>query len=29
MKIKRARIEAAVGPKVESWYADSHKVLWE
>jgi long-subunit acyl-CoA synthetase (AMP-forming) len=29
MKIKRARIEAAVGPKVEAWYTDKHKVIWE
>jgi long-subunit acyl-CoA synthetase (AMP-forming) len=28
MKIKRARIEAAVAPKVERWYADGHTVQW-
>ena len=28
MKIKRARIEAAVAPEVERWYADSHRVQW-
>lgn len=28
MKIKRSRIEAAVAPQVERWYADRHKVQW-
>jgi len=28
MKIRRARIEAAVAPQVERWYADSHTVQW-
>jgi len=28
LKIKRARIEAAVAPQVERWYADGHSVQW-
>ena len=28
MKIKRSRIEANVGPKVESWYSSKGPVLW-
>ncbi len=28
MKIKRSRIEAAVAPQVERWYADGQKVQW-
>ena len=28
MKIKRSRIEAAVAPQVERWYAEPKKVLW-
>jgi len=28
MKIRRARIEAAVAAQVERWYADPQKVLW-
>ena len=28
MKIKRSRIEANVGPKVESWYSSKGAVLW-
>ena len=28
MKIKRSRIEANVGPKVESWYSTKGAVLW-
>jgi long-chain acyl-CoA synthetase len=28
MKIKRNRIEAAVGPQVEAWYASGAKVVW-
>ncbi len=28
MKIKRSRIEADVGPKVESWYSNKAPVLW-
>lgn len=28
MKIKRARIEAAVAPQVDAWYAAPKKVLW-
>jgi len=28
MKIKRGRIEAAVAPQVERWYAEPKKVLW-
>ena len=28
MKIKRARIEQAVGPKIEAWYGVSGKVVW-
>ena len=28
MKIKRSRIEAAVAPQVERWYADPKKVQW-
>lgn len=28
MKIKRARIEAAVAPKVDGWYAAPKKVVW-
>ena len=28
MKIKRSRIEAAVAPQVERWFADPQKVLW-
>jgi len=29
MKIKRSRIEAAIAPEVESWYAQSGRVLWQ
>ena len=28
MKIKRARIEQVVGPKIEAWYGVSGKVVW-
>jgi long-subunit acyl-CoA synthetase (AMP-forming) len=28
MKIKRARIEAAVAPQVEGWYAGRDRVQW-
>jgi len=28
MKIKRSRIEAAVAPQLERWYAEPQKVLW-
>jgi long-chain acyl-CoA synthetase len=28
LKIKRARIEAAVAPSVDSWYAQQRRVLW-
>jgi len=28
MKIRRSRIEAAVAPQVERWYADHQKVQW-
>lgn len=28
MKIKRSRIEAAVAPQVERWFAEPRKVLW-
>ena len=28
MKIRRARIEDAVGPMVERWYGESRKVIW-
>ncbi|MBL8314310.1 MAG: AMP-binding protein [Rubrivivax sp.] len=29
MKIKRSRIEAAIAPEVESWFAQSGRVLWQ
>ena len=29
MKIKRAKIEKALEPEVERWYADKQKVLWQ
>lgn len=29
MKIKRSRIEAAIAPEVEHWYAKSGRVLWQ
>jgi len=28
MKVRRSRIEAAVQPQVERWYADGHRVQW-
>jgi hypothetical protein len=28
MKIKRARIEAAVASKVDGWYAQNQAVVW-
>src|SRR5690606_21430272 len=28
MKVRRSRIEAAVQPQVERWYADGQKVQW-
>lgn len=28
MKIRRARIEAAVEPLVETWYAGNARVIW-
>ena len=28
MKIKRSRIEAAVAPQVDSWYARGERVHW-
>jgi hypothetical protein len=28
MKIRRARIEAAVAPQVEHWYAGRRPVVW-
>ena len=28
MKIKRSRIEAAVAPQVDAWYAAAGPVLW-
>jgi long-subunit acyl-CoA synthetase (AMP-forming) len=28
MKVRRARIEAAVASQVERWYADGHTVQW-
>jgi long-subunit acyl-CoA synthetase (AMP-forming) len=28
MKLRRARVEAGVAPKVEAWYADGHSVQW-
>jgi long-chain acyl-CoA synthetase len=29
MKIKRSRIEAAIAPEVERWYAKSRGVQWQ
>jgi hypothetical protein len=28
MKLKRSHIEAHVGPQVDRWYDDGHKVQW-
>jgi long-subunit acyl-CoA synthetase (AMP-forming) len=28
MKIKRSRIESAVAPQIEAWYARRARVLW-
>ena len=28
MKVRRARIEGAIAPQVEAWYADARRVIW-